>query len=314
MKNLAHLYRALFRKTNGFVLNWPLGNHMKIGDFFAIRPRSIDVVGNIYERYFELDIKDTFADDIYRFSSPVLEPFVEKNDSLWEVFYPPKDHWQLLSNCYSDYKSNKMLEAHKRKIIAPDVNQFATQMRGKGSFFFDANNVHHYRMPHFKEIHKEVIRRLTTEFFNYHKIFLVTDVALVKDFSMGISREDSASLIVSMDDFFDGTILDLLSSDVPYTVERVEGVEHLKLQKPGGAIAFKAKKLDLSLKAREVLIREIYNSADKNIQKYATELMNNELFHLFPKIEINPGNANDFFEWSDLTLEDVEYFLEVDEM
>lgn len=308
MNYIEPLYRSLFSQTSGYVLCWPFGRTIRIGDFFAIRPGTIDVIGNIYESYFQLNIKDTFAQDIYKFSSPVLEPFITKN-TLWETFTPAKSLWRLSDECITDYESKQFLKPHKHKLLPAEVNKYSVGFKNEGSFFFQASDVTYVRMPHFREINKEIIRRLTTEFFNFNKIFLITEVAMVKDYSVGISRMEGAELVVSVDEYIDGSIVDLMASDKSFQVEKVKGLDYLKVRKEGGAIAFKAKKMDLSLKARDTLIRELYRSSEKEFQKYAVELMDNELFHLFPKIEINPGNANEFFEWTELTLEDVELFL-----
>ncbi len=290
------------------MLNWPLGDRIRIGDFFTLSAGSFNVVGNIYESYFQLDITDEFARDIYRFSAPVLEPFVEAN-TAWEIFTPKKHIWQLSGGSSTDYESKQMLHPFKRKLSPPDVNKYVVSLNKAGSYFFNATDVQYVRMPHFKEIHKEVIRRLSTEFFNYNKIFLVTEVAHTRDFSAGISRMDDGCLVMSLDEFFNGGVLELLSSNFPITVEKTQGLEFLKLREEGGAIAFKAMKMDLSLKAREMLIREIHRSSEKDMKKYAVELIDHDLFHLFPSIEINPGNANDFFEWTQMTLDDLELFL-----
>lgn len=308
MNNYSQLYRDVFRKTNGFMLAWPLGRTMRVGDFFALRFNDIGLVGNIYEPYFQLSVSDTFAKDLLQFESPLLEPYDFK-DLGWETFKPPKGMWELKNGCYTNYKSNRFTHKHKKKIMPADVNIFNTQFPLPGGYFFVANDVYYHRMPHFKDIHKELIRRLTTEFYNFNKIYLVTEVAKVSEFSLGVSAVENAELILSRSDFYNGGIMDLLKLRGTYEIEETYGLESLILNREGGAIAFRAKKMDLSIKAKDTLIREIYATADRDLEKYAVDLINNELFHLFPKIEINPSNANEFFHWSEMSLEDIEYFL-----
>lgn len=108
MKFEEPLYRSLFRKTGGFMLNWPFGKSIRVGDFFALRNGHVGVVGNIYESYFQLDLDDKFADDIYKFSSPVLEPFVME-DTGWEHFKPKESDWQVMSGCRTEYRSRRFL-------------------------------------------------------------------------------------------------------------------------------------------------------------------------------------------------------------
>jgi hypothetical protein len=301
------LYRDVFVKTGGFMLNWPFGRQVKIGDFFALRPGNIGIVGNIYDSYFQLSIKDTFDKDIYKFQAPVLEPYLDEKGG-WEVFSPAPYLWTLRNGCTSNYSSDKFVREHKRKVVSPEVNTYNTNFCAAGDYFFVANETKYLRMPHFREIHKELIRRLTTEFYNFNKIYLITEVANVSDFSLGISRTENAELIISRDGYFNGDIVDILAANEDFNVERVDGLEHLILKQEGGPIAFRAMKMGLSVKAKDILTQEIYNSADKEIRKYAVELIDNELFHLFPKIEINPANANDFFSWSNMALEDIEIF------
>lgn len=308
MNNCELLYKELFKRTRGFMLSWPLGSTMRIGDFFSIKEHNMDVIGNIYDSYFQLDITNTFAEDIYKFSSPLLEPFI-KSDTKWEIYEPKAELWQLKHGCETTYKSKKMLDAHKRKMLPADINKYVTNLKHPGSYFFVANDVKYIRMPHFKEIHKEIIRRLTTEFYNFNKIFLITEVAMAADFSLGISHNNDAQFVISVDEYYGNEMPEIMDKERSFEVEEVRGLGHLKLRSKGGAIAFRAKKLELSLAAREVLTREIYRSSEKDIKKYAVELIDNELFHLFPKNDINPGNANEFFQWSDMDLNDVGLFL-----
>lgn len=308
MNNFAPLYRDVFKKTNGFMLNWPLGKSIRIGDFFALRYNKIAVVGNIYEPYFQLEIGDSFLMDLHKFESPVLEPY-DLDELGWETFKPEDDIWRLKSGCFTNYCSNSFTKPHRKKEHSADVNVYSTHFPLPGGYFFSASDVHYHRMPHFKEIHKELVRRLTTEFYNFHKIFLVTDIARAKDFSLGVSATEKAELEISKLEYYNGDVIDIINDGGDFTIEKNHGLEDLILKREGGAIAFKAKKLGLSIKAKDTLIREIYATADRTLEKYAVELIDNELFHLFPKIEINPANANEFFHWSDMNLEDVELFL-----
>lgn len=308
IKSTEQLYRDVFVKTDGFMLNWPFGKSIKIGDFFALRPGHIGVVGNIYDSYFQIALKDDFEKDVYKFQAPVLEPYLDEKAG-WQVYEPHEALWKLKSGCDTDYCSNKFVDQHRRRIEAADVNTYQTKFHLPGDYFFVANGVKYYRMPHFREIHKELIRRLTTEFYNFNKIYLVTEVANIDDFSLATSCGESSELVLSQGNFSSGGILELLGPEADYKVERTRGLDYVLLGQEGGSIAFKAMKMGLSLKAKDILIEEIYNSADKEIRQYAVELINNELFHLFPKIEINPANANEFFSWSNMALEDVELFL-----
>ncbi|WP_305982796.1 hypothetical protein [Roseivirga thermotolerans] len=308
MNNYAQLFRDLFRKTNGFMLNWPLGKTIRVGDFFTLRAGKISVVGNIYESYFQLSISDTFSKDLHRFEAPLLEPY-DFDRMGWESFRPPEGMWNIMSGCYTNYQSKHLTKPHKKKLLPAEVNIYDTQFPLPGGYFFASSHPHYCRMPHFKEIHKELIRRLTTEFYNFHRIYLVTDVAAVKDFSVGVSAIENAVIQVSRPDYYNGNLIDLVNSEETFDVEKVFGMETLKLKHEGGGIAFRAKKMGLSIKAKDTLIREIFATKDRDIEKYAVELIDNELFHLFPKIEINPSNANEFFEWTDMSLEDIEYFL-----
>ncbi|MEP0984330.1 hypothetical protein [Ekhidna sp.] len=104
-------------------------------------------------------------------------------------------------------------------------------------------------------------------------------------------------------------ILDLIHSGQDLTIEKANGFEYLKFHEGEVAIAFKALKISLSMKAKELTIKKIYESQDAEIRDRTVEIINNDLASIIPSIEFNPSNAGEFFEWRPMGLEDVEMFL-----
>lgn len=310
MNVFQNFYRDLFFRTKGYVFNWPTDKKLKIGDFFVLRPGGMGIIGNIYERYFQLDFEHQYHDQLMHFDSPVLEPFLESNDH-WHHFVPPEDLWYFKQGCKTKYRSKVFLEPHDEKIDAAAVNTYTAKLAEPGSYFFSASSPHYFRMPHFIKIHKEIIRRLTTQFYNFRDVYLITEVCMANDFSIGVSHKHNAELVISTADYYEGDLVELLMSEGRIEVEKTNGLSYVKFREKGGVIAFKAMKMGLSLKARESITDMIYNSAVPEIYKYSVEMINHDLFHFFPSIEINPGNANEYFSWSDMTQEDVSQLVDL---
>lgn len=308
LENFHNCYRKIFERTNGFVLNWPIGSNIHLGDFFSIKPGAFSIVGRISDPNMEMIFYDPYENNDIEFAVPAAEPVKDENVRIG-ISRPPNHIWRLKDGVFNDYFGNKMLVPHKRKVIAPEVNQFITRLENQGSFFFSAKNVKYRKVLDFYKVHKRIIRRLATQFFNYSEIYLVTEVAKVDNYSLGISREENAELVISMDEYFNGDILDLIHSGQDLTIEKANGFEYLKFHGGEGAIAFKALKMSLSMKAKELTIKKIYESQDPEIRDHAVEIINNDLASIIPSIEINSSNASDFFEWRPMSVEDIDVFL-----
>lgn len=299
-------FKEVFIKTNGFALNWPLGKKLRIGDFFTIRNHRVSVLGNIYEPYFQLDVADVFISDKFRYATPALAPYENDGEEYWQTFQPPANLWQFARGCQGDYQSNRFGHVHKNNREAPDYNAYKINFQRRGSFFFSGLNVTYKRMPHFGVIYNEAIRRLTAQLYNFSQVFLLTELACAEHISLGVAKDRQADLILSVESFPGENLPHFFSTETPFRVEQASGLGLLQLRQKVDPIAFRAKKLTLTSEAKDRIFNNLYDSADEHIDEYATDLIDNGMFQLFPKIEINPGNATEFFQWTDMTLEDVE--------
>lgn len=302
----SNLYREVFLHTNGFALNWPLDKNLRIGDFFMIRDNRIAVLGNIYEPYFQLDIADVFTLKKFNFSTPALAPYKREEENPWQTFKPQSSLWQFTRGSQGDYQSMRFGKEHKNDMEAPDYNAYRISFKGQGGFFFSAQDVIYHRMPHFNVIYKEVIRRLTAQLYNFNHIFLVTELATADHISVGVTSDLNAELVLSVDEYPGENLPELFKSDIPLKVEFSKNMGLVKLREKIGPVGFRAQKLSLTTEAKDRIIENIYDSSDAHIDQYAIELIDNGLFQLFPKIEINPANATEFFQWREMTLQDIE--------
>ena len=307
----SRLFKEVFLKTNGFALNWPFDRKLHIGDFFTIKDQRIAVLGNIYDPYFQLKVADVFITEKFRYATPALAPYEKGGAEPWQTFEPPHKLWHFRQGCQGDYKSNRFGHEHKNNRDAPDYNAYGIHFKRRGSFFFSAHNVIYNRMPHFGIIYKEVIRRLTAQLYNFNRIFLLTELAATERFSVGVAAEPGASFTLSVEDFPDESLPYFLSSEQSFKVEQSQGMGLLQLKQQASAIAFRAKKLSLTTEAKDRIFNNLYDSADAHIDEYAVNLIDNGMFQLFPKIEINPGNATEFFQWTDMSLDDLETFMAI---
>ena len=242
--NFEHLYRKLFQQTNGFVLNWPIGLPVEIGDFFVLKPKKLSMIGCIPMNILDNNKSHVYDTEQLDFTVPSAEPEERNRNNIGS--FPANDNsWNLAEGCSSDYISNKMLSPHKSKLVAADVNQFITSFDDQTNFFFSTSNVRIDKILDFHKLHKRIIRILATQFFNYSEVYFITEVAHIDHFSVGVSKQPSAKLVMSLDKFYNGDILDITSSETSLEVERAEGLSHLKIREKGGKIAFKALKLSL---------------------------------------------------------------------
>ena len=123
LSNYELLYRTVFDRTNGFVLCWPIGSQVRIGDFFTVKPYRMNVAGNVFDRDIELNVDTLYELDRLVYSAPVLEPFDSDKTGV-EVFKPSTHLWKLMSGCNSDYFSKNMIDPHKKKLKPREVNTF----------------------------------------------------------------------------------------------------------------------------------------------------------------------------------------------
>lgn len=308
LKTFDSFYRKMFLQTNGYMLNWPIGSKVKLGDFFTIKPGKISVIGGIPDDILELNLGNLYDVEPLDVTVPSAEP--ENSDmDLLGSFPSPSSLWNLKHGCNSDYASNKMLQPYKSKVHPPDVNQFTTRFENRSDFFFSVKDVKISKILDFYPLRKRIIRRLATQFFNYSEVYLITEIANISQYSMGIGNEEKAEMVMSIDKFYGGDVLDLTSSDVSLTVEKVHDFSCLKIRENGGDIAFKAMKMSLSLKAKEEIVKKLCKSKNKDVKTYIANLVSQDLHALVPSIEINPSNAGEYFEWRTMSMEDLEFFL-----
>lgn len=308
LKTFEHLYRKMFLQTNGFMLNWPIGQHVNVGDFFILKPNKLSVVGHIPVDI--LNAEKSYDEEPLEVFVPAAVP--DKKSSKNTGTFPTNAWtWRMMEGCASDYVSNKMLTPHKSKLQPPDVNQYITYFENESNFFFSAKEASIKKVLDFHKLHKRIIRILATQFFNYSEVYFITEVAILPNFSMGISKRADAKLIMSLDNFHNGDIMDVTSSEIPLGIEKTEGLSHLKIREKGGPIAFRALKMSLSLKAKDEIMKKLEDTENKELEKYIAEIIEQNLHNLVPSIEINPSNAGEFFEWRPMGLEDVEVFLGV---
>lgn len=278
-------YQAYF-SSRGFCPTWPIGRQMYLGDMIKLLPGEMNKIGNIYT------------------DLPHYKPKIETME------YPAvPNRWEFQQGLYIDYSAPDV-QVINENVQVPSQDPLLRLKFGKvGSYFFQANSIDISRIANFDKIENELIKHLTTETFSFESIYIVTEVAHVDPYSFLLAREDLGELLLKVPHFSGFMPLDLNHMREKYTTLYTRGLDQVHLEKPGANMFFRAMKLQINEKMRDQIIRTVYQNAKPDGYHFIQNIIDNALKDMVSRQDIDPMNANEFFSFDMMSMDDVAIFL-----
>ena len=154
----------------------------------------------------------------------------------------------------------------------------------------------------------ELTLKMTQEEYSFREVYVVTSVVYVSSWGLFLAERGQAQLTVSSEvtepDFFQWF------SDESARIERSEHIQAVQQRQPKHPCFFKAKKLIMSEKKKEFYTRRLYekqkpNGNGKSGSFSFANWLQADLLNLVLANELNLSSALEFFDWTNMTLDDL---------
>ena len=256
----------------------PLARKLELGDFGQIQQGRLMPLGNICKLKLVYAIKSTDA--------VALNP----------------DDWQLEAGMENILGSTQT-QADDQNNLSTWSNQTFAFGR-KGDFVFHGEKPKARIIANWSEFKQDIILKLTQADYSFRDVYVVTGVATVNHWGLIIAGADDAQLELTAE-IAEADYFALLSHQTAMAQQsRHIAAFEQSAGRPG--YFFKAKKLVLSDQKKDQLISQMLQ---QNVPLEADELanwLNTDLLNRVRLNELTAATCLGYFDWADVTLDDVE--------
>ncbi len=274
-------YCDLYHKTGGFFPSFPENQPLLLGDFFQIQSGKCVPLGNI------LDLE--FLEPI------VISKPIELQREDWMFHSGSHQCFSLTEESFGENTSTR--KRCKQLIDFEEV----------GSHFFLGKDPKETSLLNWTELKDELTLKMTQEVYGFREVYTVTNVVNVSSWGVLMAEKAEAKFAISSEvaeaDYFHWL----------HESARIESSEHLRItqqRKPQDPSFFKAKKLIINEKKKDSFIRGLYERqkvvGDGKTGSYSlANWLKTDLLNLVVVNELNPATALEFFDWTNMTLDDL---------
>lgn len=271
-------YRDCYQKTGGWIPLLPLIPDISIGSFFQIQNTKVAKLGNIFELalvdYPEVENGILLADYDWKFSSGVnnrCNQTEEIIDSKGEVSL-----W-----------SKQLLDFSKR-----------------GSFLFYGEEPEAEIITNWSDFEEDITIKLTQAEYAFRELYVISGIVHLSNWGLVIAGQPDAKLEVTAQlngfDYFD------ILSHFSCRTQNSENIDQMLRNVEVPAVFFKARKLILKESKKDQLIRQLLNRTVPLTAAEMTSWLNTDLLNLVESNELNIASTLEYFDWVDMSLDDVE--------
>lgn len=265
-------FKSIYRNHGGFMPTWPLGRLVELGDIVTISNKRMDYKGSLtadYDIDFEIREDDT-ADDL----SWSKKSGVDVNIKLkGEASLPNSTIPQGRAGVNLDFKKNF-------------------------GFLFIPKGIRYNRIQNLVEVRKAALDKLARDHFDgLRRVCIVKEVAVVDSYALTIAFSKESNLDVTANADLD--VLkeeDLAKADLGLTVTRKQEIAYNNIGASGGAIFFRAEKIKLRKEVVDQILDERPSLIGAPEDVVASTITGNRI----------ANEGEDLFEFSDMTLDDIE--------
>ncbi len=290
-------YHSFYLKTNGFIPAKPLNQKVFPGDFFQIIDGEMIVLGNIFKK-------------------GIIDP--ERIKFEYGIKLNPYN-WDFSEGVTKPYSGRS--SGHNAMDVEFNFSKQILAFDDRGSFSFRGFEPESVRFEKWKDIQDELIIKLTQVFYSFRALYLVTDVATVRNWTLALAGSKKAELEIAVNSENFG-LVDIFGHSDAITVQAkdIEYHERIVDRKP---VFFKAKKLTVRNGKIDAFISDLLKEGElknewvKSFFDY--EFHNDEVYHkpshkispisildMLQANELNPNTALKYFKWINANLDDIE--------
>ncbi|MBV1873602.1 MAG: hypothetical protein KUG80_02410 [Gammaproteobacteria bacterium] len=266
-------YRECYLQTGGWIPMAPLSQAVDLGDFCQINRRRVRPLGNILN----LNL--------------IEEVLVS------EALHLNPDDWQFSVGIQQVFCATEQQQSSE---WTKQVLEFSKP----GAFMFYGNNPRAQLILNWSQFKEEITLKLSQGEFNFREIYVITGVASMADWGLVIAAKSGAKLETSAQirttDSFD------LLNHHSCMVEQSNDIESFEKSNECTNNFFRAKKLVLSDQKKEHFTRQVLRNCDGSFKSRSADWLNTDLLNRVEANELNLANCLEFFDWVDVSLDDVE--------
>jgi len=197
-----------------------------------------------------------------------------------------------------------------------DENEYGHRARqtlgfaNTGSFIFHGREPQAHLLLNWSQIKDDSTLKLTQLHYSFRDIYLITGVASCKEWALSIAGRPEAQLEMSAalndTDFFS------LISHSSAESELCKDIAIYEKSFTKSAHFFKAKKLVLSDPTHDFLVNRLLETHKHSPGHFVANWFETDLINLTKANELNLNTCNNFFNWVDISLDDVERLMNLD--
>ena len=263
-------YRQCYTHTGGWLPMWPLTESIKIGDFCQMTHGIFRPLGNIGQL---VTLEDILL------SHPMLLA---------------QQEW-----CFS-----WGVEHIVQQSVDWAEQLFSFAEAGKGLFYLNKPTAQF--ILNWSEFQESLVIKMTQTEYAFRDIYVITAVTSGADWGGAIARSPDAEVKLTVPSNVNQFEHHSLLKHASVQAEVIKHVDYFKQPKEQPCYFFKAKKLVLSDKKKEQVQQELFKQNREENSSYWRNWQQTNLLERIPRQEITTVNCLDYFEWRDLTLEEVE--------
>jgi len=271
-------YRHCYLNNGGWIPMQPLARKLELGDFGQIRQGRLMPLGNIGKLRLVYMTKTTGqisinADD-WQF-----ETGVEK----------------ILGNTQTETDAQNKQSTWHNHVLAFDR---------KGDFVFHGAKPKARFIANWSEFKQDITLKLTQADYSFREVYVVTAIATVDHWGLAIAGADGAQLEFAAQTDAADYFAALSHHSAIARHSRHIAVFEKSAAQPG--YFFKAKKLVLSDKKNEQLLEQMLQADEPLEAEPLANWLSADLLNRVRLNELNAANCLDYFDWVDMSLDEVE--------
>ena len=280
-------YHHCYLNTGGWIPMMPLATKLELGDFGQIHQSKFMPLGNIVKLRLVSAIKRT--------------ELIPLNPWDWRL------EAGLEKTAGNTQSQSQTLEDGLETQCAWTTHSLS--FKQKGDFVFHGLKPEARFITNWSEFMQDITLRLTQVEYSFREVYVVTAIASVNQWGLAIAGADDAQLEM-VAQTSDADYFAALSHETVIALQS-RHIARFETSAKRTAYFFKAKKLVLSAQKTDQLINQMLQPSEGLGPDELAHWLSADLLNRVRVNELNAANCLDYFDWADVSLNDVEKLCQI---